>query len=180
MTDAPGEAAGIRVRASRANAVILLALGLALVAMMALRAGPGRVGVAELVGFAPFVTALAVILLVCGSGLALRRSPVFEASMAGVAMPVGLMGLVHLPWDAVVAWGISERRIPWLPILRQRVFAIWLRERDVLPRMRQSEISLNRAMMGADLVLSDWFVPRGFDAIVLTCRAIRPDLERRA
>jgi hypothetical protein len=93
-------------------------------------------------------------------------------------MPVGLLGLLHVPWEAVESWGIAERRIPWLPLLKQRVFAVWLVDRRAPGRLVRGEIMLNRAILGADLVLSDWFVPRGFEAIVLTCRQIRPDLER--
>jgi len=169
---------GIRIHASRGNAVILVALGAALASMMLVMAGPQRASVVDLLAFAPFVIGLAIILLACGTGLALRWRPVFEADEAGISMPVGMLGLVHLPWNAVAGWGIARRRIPWFPVLHQTVFAVWLTDRRVLPRRRQSEISLNRMMMGADLVVSDWFVPRGFDAMVLACRSLRPDLER--
>jgi len=171
---------GFRVRASRANAVILIALGAALVSMMLVMAGPQRASLVDLFAFAPFVLGLAAILLACGAGLAVRWRPVFEVGENGIAMPVGLMGLVQMPWSAVAGWGVTSRRIPWLPLLHQTVFGVWLTDRRVLPRWRQSEISLNRMMIGADLVVNDWFVPRGFDAMEMACREIRPDLERQA
>lgn len=175
----PRAGARIRIAASRGNALILLALGAALPGMLINVTRPWGMELRELAAFAPFIMFLSAILLACGAGLALRWRPVFEADERGIAMPLGMLGLVRLPWEAVAAWGIAERRVPWLPVLNQRVFALWLHDRHAVPRLRQGEIALNRAMMGADLVLSDWFVPRGFDAIVLTCRTLRPELERR-
>ena len=178
-TRRPGSQDGARIAVapSRANALILAALGAALigVTMMLQRM---QAYSDWMVGFVPLIGFLSMMLLGCALGLGARRRPAFAADAATIAMPYGMLSLARFDWDEIEAWGIAERRVPWFPLLTQRVFAVWLRHPDRLPRVARQEIWLNRRVIGADLILSDWFVPNGFDTIIMTCRRLRPDLEK--
>lgn len=176
----PDDEPSVTLAPSRANALILAALGAGLVAgtLLFLDAGHGGQGGFWVVAFKPFIGFLAIMLIGSGMGLAMRSNPAFADDRETISMPYGMMALHRVPWEKVRAWGIVRRRIPWLPFLRQKVFAVWLEDFAGLPRMGRQEVRVNRLLAGADLILSDWFLPAGFDLVVLACRRIAPEKER--
>lgn len=170
------------VRRSSGGAVLLGALGLALItsvaAFLLYYGGEGHGWALPLLFLG---TGLGLALIVFAAAVALRTAPVFSVDAAGISMPHGFFGLSRFDWSDIAAWGITSRRLPLFPLVRMKVFAVWLSDAATarLPRSVQGEIDLNRWVVRADLIVSDWFVPEGFEAMALACRTLKPELERR-
>lgn len=179
--DAPGSD-GVVLGASRRKAGFLLAIA-ALVVL-------GFAGVDWFRGAEPAIRYAAMIF---GLGLAgyfatfalalfFRRKPVFAADARGLALPVGLTGLVSLPWEHVAGYAVISRRFRLVPFAASTAFGVRLtpagKRHGGFTDAQVREFRLNEASMGADVILTHWFSPVGFEEVRAAARRFRPDLDR--
>lgn len=177
-----GETPGVAFAASRRKAAFLMVIAALVVlafagvdwfrsAEPAIRFAAGLLGAGLAGYFAVFALALFF-----------RRRPVFAVDAQGVALPVGLTGLVRLPWERVAGYAVVSRRYRLLPFAGSTAFGVRLteeaRREGGLSDAEQREFRLNDASMGADVILTHWYSPVGFEAIRAAARRFRPDLDR--
>lgn len=126
------------------------------------------------VGLAGYFTAFALALF-------FRRQPVFEVDADGIALPVGLAGLVRLPWAHVERYAVVSRRFRLLPFAASTAFGLCLtsegKRRGGFSDAQVREFKLNQASMGVDVILTHWFSPVPFEAIREAAGRFRPDLD---
>ncbi|MEM8623515.1 MAG: hypothetical protein AAGG47_08335 [Pseudomonadota bacterium] len=113
--------------------------------------------------------------------LGFRRKPVFSVDEAGIGMPTGGLGFVTIPWSEVECYGVVVRGVRYVPGLASEAFGVRLnaegRKSARFTSAQQREFRLNRASMGADVLLTHWFASERFDAVHDAARRFRPDLD---
>ncbi|MEM6678947.1 MAG: hypothetical protein AAF675_13860 [Pseudomonadota bacterium] len=172
---------GLTVYASRPKAAVLSTLGAFVVVAFAgvdwFRWTEPAIKWAAIIFGLAFVAYFVTFALM----LAFRRKPVFTVDAEGIGMPTGGMGFVRVPWEEVAGYGRVVRGLRLIPGLASEAFGVRLTPEALRSQRfsisQEREFKLNRASMSADILLTHWFSPLGFDAILAGARRFRPDLD---
>jgi hypothetical protein len=170
------------LHASRRKAALLAAI--AAVVVLAFAGVDWFRGSEPAVRYAAVLLGLALAGYFASFALALffRRRPVFAADAEGLALPVGMTGLVRVPWSQVADYAIVSRRFRLLPFLSSTAFGARLtaegRKSGAFTEAQKREFRLNEASMGVDVLLTHWFSPVSLDEVRAAARRFRPDLDR--